>query len=106
MIIVLIAGVAMFFGDVAQGVYVILEETRPWLASFFDGLDDWASYFSIGMGGATTVVVAHGTPHLHVTWITPAILAVVMVGSILGGRLGNYMSKRITGKPAVTQSLI
>ncbi len=106
MILVLIAGVAMFLGDICQAVYVILEQTRPWLASMFDGLDDWASFFSIGMGGATAVTVHHNRPELHVTWTTLAILAVVMVGSVLGGVLGNYLTARLTHKPAVTQSHI
>jgi hypothetical protein len=99
-LIALLAGVAMFVGDVLQGMYVVLlNRGRSALAGAFDGLADLTEVLSIG-GGAAAVFVH---PHL---WTAAATFALIFLGSVAGAIVGDKLSARLTGKPPVTESRI
>lgn len=100
MLIALLAGVAMFVGDVLQGLYVVLlNRGRSALAGAFDGLADLTEVFAIG-GGAAVVFVRHDIPLAILTFL------MIFIGSVGGAMVGDKLSARFTGKPPVTESRI
>lgn len=100
MLIALLAGVAMFVGDVLQGLYVVLlNRGRSALAGAFDGLADLTEVLSIG-GGAAAIFVHHDVS------IAVATFALIFIGSVAGAVVGDKLSARFTGKPPVAESRI
>lgn len=100
MLIALFAGLAMFVGDVLQGMYVVLlNRGRSWLAGAFDGLSDLTQVVSIG-GGAAVVFLHHNVGVAVLTF------ALIFAGSVGGAVVGGKLSARFTDKPPVTESRI
>lgn len=100
MLIALAAGIAMFFGDVLQGLYVVLlNRGRSLLAGTFDGLADLTQVVSIG-GGAASVFLHHNIPLAVLT------LLLLFIGSVGGAVVGGKLSARFTDKPPVADSRI
>lgn len=100
MLIALLAGAAMFVGDILQGMYVVLlNRGRSTLAGAFDGIADLTQVVSIG-GGAAAVFVHHSISLIVVTF------ALIFVGSVAGAVVGGKLSARFTDKPPVTESRI
>jgi hypothetical protein len=96
--VALIAGVAMFAGDVLQALYVILlARGRSTLAGCFDGFADITQVLSIG-GGAVAVY------HHRIGFDTYLTLLLILAGLIGGAVVGDRLSARVTGKPPITQS--
>jgi hypothetical protein len=100
MLIAFLAGGSMLLGDTLQALYVIfLDRGRSTLAGCFDGLSDITQVVSIG-GGASTVF------HHPIGALTVLTMALILIGSIAGARVGDWLSKRFTGKPSIVQSAI
>lgn len=100
MTVAVIAGFAMFVGDIFQALYVILlDKGRAWMAGMFDGLADITVVVSIG-GGASTVY------HHSLDGVTAATLSLILAGSVLGAVVGDWLSSKVTHKPKVTQAAI
>lgn len=100
MLVALVASIAMFGGDCCQAIYVVLlSRGRAYLSGVFDGLKDLSNVVAIG-GGASTVF------HHSIDDVTFATFGGLFGASILGAGVGNLLSARFTGKPAVTQSQI
>lgn len=100
MLIALLAGLAMFVGDVMQGMYVVLlNRGRSILAGSFDGLADLTQVISIG-GGASVVFLHHNVALAALTFV------LIFIGSVAGAVVGDKLSARLTDKPAVTESRI
>lgn len=84
----------MFIGDIFQAMYVIfLSRKRARLAGFFDGLEDCCNVVSYG-GGASTIYIPPST--LHITDVSCVTLLLILVGSVLGAELGNWISAKLT----------
>lgn len=100
MLIALLAGLAMFVGDVLQGMYVVLlNRGRSTLAGAFDGLADLTQVVSIG-GGAAAIYVHHSVS------LTAITFTLIFAGSVGGAVVGGKLSARFTDKPPVTESRI
>lgn len=88
MLIALLAGLAMFVGDILEGLYILLlDKGRATLAGFFEGLGDLTQIVSIG-GGASELFSRHD--------YSAAVLAfgLILLGSVLGARV----AERFTGE--------